>query len=99
MAAKPGSAQATSLAALKQTSFMGTTLRGMLLTAYAFGTIATIMFWASIAAWIGAGLLLVLTILGYWHAGRTRIEERLFERESRLAEPEPAERELAGVGD
>jgi hypothetical protein len=80
IAAKPGSAQATSLTALKQTSFMGTTLRGMLLEAYAFGTIGTVMIWGAIAAFAGAALLLLLTGLGIRHANRTSAEERLFEQ-------------------
>src|SRR5215469_3764289 len=46
LAAKPGSAQATQLAELQTTVFQGTTLRGLLLQAYAFGTIADILFWA-----------------------------------------------------
>jgi hypothetical protein len=79
MAAKPGSAQATQLTALKQTSFMGTTLRGMLLEAYAFGTIGTVMMWGAIAAFAGAAILLILTGLGIWHANRTSAEERLFD--------------------
>ncbi|MDE3134746.1 MAG: hypothetical protein KGL15_11825 [Acidobacteriota bacterium] len=79
-AAKPGGKQAATLAALKQTSFMGTTLRGMLLEAYGFGTIGAVMFWGAIAAFGGAALLLVLTGLGLWHASRTSAEERLFEQ-------------------
>jgi len=79
MGAKPGSAQATSLGNLRQTSFMGTTLRGMLLTAYAFGTIAAVMFWGAIAAFIGAAILAILTVLGVRHANRTGSEERLFD--------------------
>jgi hypothetical protein len=79
MAAKPGSTQATTLTALKQTSFMGTTLRGMLLEAYAFGTIGLVMFWGAIAAFVGAAILLILAGLGIWHANRTSDEERLFE--------------------
>src|SRR6202034_1565155 len=39
-----------SLKALEQTSFQGTTLRGLLLEAYAFATIGMIMLWAAIAA-------------------------------------------------
>ena len=78
-AAKPGSKQATELAALKQTAFMGTTLRGMLLEAYAFGTIGAVMFWGAVASFAGAALLLVLTGLGLWHANRTSAEERLFD--------------------
>ncbi len=45
IAAKPGSAKRRSWRALKQAAFMGTTLRGMLLEAYAFGTIGTVMMW------------------------------------------------------
>lgn len=77
--AKPGSKQAAEMAALETTVFQGTTLRGLLLEAYGFGTIAVIMFWASIACWIGAAVLLVLTVLGIRHSARTSTEERLFE--------------------
>lgn len=77
-AAKPGSAKATQLDALKQTAFMGTTLRGMLLEAYAFGTIGVVMLWGAIAAFAGAAVLLVLTALGIRHANRTSAETRLF---------------------
>ncbi len=77
--AKPGSKQATELAALETTVFQGTTLRGLLLEAYGFGTIAVIMFWAAIAAFIGAAVLLLLTGLGIVHSNRVSAEERLFE--------------------
>lgn len=79
-AAKPGSHAATTLGELRTTTFMGTTLRGMLLEAYAFGTIGTVMLWGAIAAFAGAALLLVLTGLGLWHASRTSAQERLFEQ-------------------
>lgn len=78
-AAKPGSKQAATMSALKTTSFMGTTLRGMLLEAYAFGTIGLVMFWGAVASFIGAAVLLVLTGLGLRHANRTTAERRLFE--------------------
>jgi hypothetical protein len=58
------------LGQLRQTLFMGNTLRGLLLYGYAFATIGTI---AGIAAFVsfGAGvLLLVLVALGFWHARR-----------------------------
>jgi len=71
-AAKPGSATATQLAGLEQTSFQGTTLRGLLLEAYAFSTIGTIMLWGAIASFIVAALLAILVVLGYWHATRAR---------------------------
>lgn len=77
--AKPGSKQATEMAALETTVFQGTTLRGLLLEAYGFGTISVIMFWASLVSFIGAAVLLVLTALGIRHANRVSTEERLFE--------------------
>lgn len=55
------------LQAQQEALFRGETLRGLLLTAYAFWQIGQIAFWASIAAYVGAAVLLVLTILGYRH--------------------------------
>lgn len=69
-AATPGSAQATSLASLEQTSFQGTMLRGSLLEAYAFGTMGSIAGWASVLLFAGAGVFLVLSGLGFAHARR-----------------------------
>ena len=60
----------TKLAATVNTMFKGETLRGMLLNAYAFGTMATIAGIAAIAAFIGAGLLLLLSVLGLVHGRR-----------------------------
>jgi hypothetical protein len=65
------------LAALKQTSFMGTTLRGLLLEAYAFSTIGTIMLWGAIASFFLAAVMSVLVGLGFWHAHRTSEEEQM----------------------
>jgi len=53
---------------LRQTMFMGATLRGMLLNAYAFGTMALIAGIAAIAAYVAAAVMLVLSILGFRHA-------------------------------
>jgi hypothetical protein len=61
----------TSLKTLEQTSFQGTTLRGLLLEAYAFATIGLIMLWAAIAAFALALIMSVLVGLGIWHAART----------------------------
>ncbi len=58
------------LKALEQTSFQGTTLRGLLLEAYAFWQIGQIALYASIAAFVGAGLMLILSILGEFHLRR-----------------------------
>jgi hypothetical protein len=63
----------TKLAGQVATMFKGETLRGLLLNAYAFGTMATIALIAAIAAFVGAGLMLVLAGLGIVHIRRTRI--------------------------
>lgn len=77
MAAKPGTAQATKLAALKTTSFQGTTLRGLLLEAYAFSKIGQIMLIGAIASFILAAAMAVLVALGLRHAARTPQDARL----------------------
>ena len=56
----------------KTTLFQGTTLRGLLLNAYAFGTVSTIVGIAAIVSFVGAGILLVLSGLGFVHARRTK---------------------------
>jgi hypothetical protein len=66
------------LAAQVQTMFRGETLRGLLLNAYAFWTIGQIMLWAAIAAFAGAGLLLLLAIFGFIHLRRTAPEAEIF---------------------
>jgi hypothetical protein len=65
------------LATLKQVSFQGTTLRGLLLEAYAFSKIGSIMLIGAIASFIGAAVMSVLVGLGLYHARRTAPEERL----------------------
>jgi hypothetical protein len=52
------------------TMFKGETLRGLLLNAYAFGTMGTIAGIAAIAAWIGGAVLVVLSALGLIHSQR-----------------------------
>ncbi|MBL8928620.1 MAG: hypothetical protein JNL54_00725 [Kineosporiaceae bacterium] len=61
-------AKVAELGALRQSLFMGSTLRGMLLNAYAFGLMATVALWAAIAAFVGAAVLLGLGVLGLRHA-------------------------------
>jgi hypothetical protein len=64
-----------------QTLFQGTTLRGLLLNAYAFGTVGRIAGIAAIVAFVGGGVILVLSILGFVHgrrmagAAETAVEE------------------------
>lgn len=62
------------LAAQVQTVFRGETLRGLLLNAYGFWKMGQIMMIAAIAAFIGAGLILILSVLGIWHLRRTAPE-------------------------
>ena len=65
--ANPGNAE---LKGLEQASFQGTTLRGLLLEAYAFGTFGAIALYAGIAAFALAAIMLVLVLFGLWHARR-----------------------------
>ena len=67
----------TSLATLETTSFQGTTLRGLLLEAYGFSKIGTIMLIGSIASFILAFVMLGFVGLGLRHAQLTPTEEEL----------------------
>jgi hypothetical protein len=67
----------TKLAELETTSFQGTTLRGLLLEAYGFSKIGTIMLIGSIASFILALIMLGFVALGFRHAQRTPTEEEL----------------------
>jgi len=62
------------LQGLVQTVFRGTTLRGLLLEAYAFSEIGTVMLWGAIASFLAAAFMSVLVGLGFWHARRTSEE-------------------------
>jgi hypothetical protein len=66
--ANPDDAQ---LAGQVQTMFRGETLRGLLLNAFAFWKMGQIAMIAAIAAFAGAGVLLLLSGLGFWHLRRT----------------------------
>jgi hypothetical protein len=59
------------LAAEVQTSFQGTTLRGLLLEAYAFSEFGLIAFWASLGSFVLAAIMALLVLLGFRHARRT----------------------------
>jgi hypothetical protein len=58
------------LGQLRQTLFMGDTLRGLLLYGYAFATMGTIAGIAAVISFAGAAILLLLAGLGLWHARR-----------------------------
>jgi hypothetical protein len=73
-AAKGGTAtpeEIGKLGELRQTLFMGNTLRGLLLEAYAFGTLGNIAAIAALASLVGGILLLLLSIAGILHIRRT----------------------------
>ncbi len=59
------------LGQLRQTLFMGNTLRGLLLNAYAFDTMGEIAGYAAYASFGGAAVLLLLTGAGFVHMRRT----------------------------
>jgi len=67
----------TVLAGQVQTVFRGTTLRSMLLEAYGFWKMGQIAFIAAIAAYAGAGLMLILSFLGFIHLRRTAPETEI----------------------
>ena len=72
--ATPGNAK---LKAQVETVFQGTTLRGLLLNAYAFWQIGQIALYAAIAAFAGGAIFLALSIIGFLHMRRTPAEAEL----------------------
>jgi hypothetical protein len=67
----------TALSAEVQTTFQGTTLRGLLLEAYAFSEFGLIALWAAVASFTLAALMALLVALGFWHARRTPSDTEL----------------------
>jgi hypothetical protein len=67
----------TALQTLEQTSFRGTTLRGLLLEAFAFWKIGQIMLFGAIASFIMAAIVLLLVGLGFRHAAQTAPERQM----------------------
>jgi hypothetical protein len=61
-----------------QTLFRGETLRGLLLSAYAFWKFGEIALWAAISAFILAGVMLILSLLGFAHLQRDTETEEVF---------------------
>ncbi len=56
------------LAAQVQTAFRGETLRGLLLNAYAFDTMALVASYIGIGSLLAATILAVLAVLGFGHS-------------------------------
>ncbi|HWU33298.1 MAG TPA: hypothetical protein VN108_10505 [Marmoricola sp.] len=67
----------TQLSGLVATVFRGETLRGLLLNAYAFWKMGQIALYAAIAAYVGAGLMLLLSLLGFMHLRRAPAESEV----------------------
>lgn len=63
-------AEAQAWMGLRESLFMGNTLRGLLLYGYAFATIGTIAGIAAVVAFIGAAVLALLAVLGLRHSRR-----------------------------
>ncbi|MDA8197371.1 MAG: hypothetical protein M0019_09250 [Actinomycetota bacterium] len=66
-----------SLAALVNTSFKGTTLRGLLLEAYAFSVFGEIATYAAIAAFVLAAVLAVLVAFGFVHSRKVADDAKI----------------------
>ena len=75
MALPKNSPAYTAAEAKVQTMFQGTTLRGLLLEAYAFWTFGQIALWAAVISFVLAGVMLTLTLLGMLHFRRVPAEE------------------------
>ncbi|MCW2723661.1 MAG: hypothetical protein JWN35_582 [Frankiales bacterium] len=65
------------LAAQVATVFRGETLRGLLLNAYAFGTMGRIAGIAAVTSFVGAGLMLLLSLLGMLHLRKVPADAEL----------------------
>jgi len=70
-------AQLTTLNQTRETVFKGETLRGLLLNAYAFDTMGRIAGIAAAVSFVGAGIMLLLSLLGLMHLRRTPADAEL----------------------
>ena len=64
-------------AGLVDLAFKGETLRGLLLNAYAFGTMGKIAMYAAWASFMGAAAMFLLTFLGFLHLRRVPAEQEV----------------------
>ena len=77
----------TQLQGLKTTTFQGTTLRGLLLEAYAFSEFGLIAQVAAICSFALAAIMALLTALGLWHLRRVNPSEELLGHTLHLPQP------------
>jgi len=71
---KPTDPNYATVAQQRQTLFMGETLRGLLLNAYAFWKMGQIAFIGAIVSFVAAGVMLLLSALGFMHLRRVSPE-------------------------
>ena len=62
---------ATAISGQRNTLFKGETLRGLLLSTFAWSTVGRIAGIAAVVAFVAAGLMLVLVLLGVFHRRKT----------------------------
>lgn len=94
---KPSDPNYAQVAQTRQTLFMGETLRGLLLDAYAFWKMGEIALWAAIAAFAGAALLGVLSLLGFRHSRHVPETAQVLAGEPRITRRPGAPTETVGV--
>jgi hypothetical protein len=68
-------AKSEGITAQRDTLFKGETLRGLLLSAYAWSTVGMIAFWSAIAAFAAGVVTLVLVLLGLRHHHKVVLQE------------------------
>jgi len=71
-------ARLAAIIAQRDTVFKGESLRGLLLNAYAWWKMGQIAFIAGIASIVLAGVMAILTVLGFWHLRRVSVTEEIF---------------------
>ena len=74
LAMKPTDPNYQTVAGQRSTLFQGETLRGLLLNAYAFWKMGQIAITAAVVSFITAGVMLLLSALGFWHLRRVSPE-------------------------
>ena len=80
----------TALKSQVQTVFQGTTLRGLLLEAYAFWQMGQIALIGSIVSFVLAAVMLVMTGFGFWHLRRVDPAEELMPAPRHVSPATPA---------
>ena len=68
-------AEADEISAQRNTLFKGETLRGLLLSAYAWSTVGEIAGYAAIGAFVAGAVMLVLVLLGLRHHHKVAVQQ------------------------